>query len=122
MKIVYHLYINNHYFYVSQSEIKEDTENKQITLNITPFTDINAGILTDDFLTPPNIITIQEREFSPRLEDRMSFYLLVNPQLINNSLDDKGNTTLVISYSRFIRTDCPESTIRDLKLDSLLQS
>ena len=119
MKIVYHLYINNHYFYVSQSEIKEDTENKQITLNITPFTDINAGILTDDFLTPPNIITIQEREFSPNL-GRMSFYLLVNPQLINNSLDDNGNATLVISYSRFIRTDCLESTIRDLKLEELI--
>lgn len=120
MKIVYHLYINNHYFYVSQSEIKEDTENKQITLNITPFTDINAGVLIDDFLTPPNIITIQERQFSPRLEDRMSFYLLVNPQLINNSIEDKGNIILVISYSRFIKTDCMEATIRDLKLEELI--
>ena len=120
MKIVYHLYINNHYFYVSQSEIKEDTENKKITLNITPFTDINSGTLIDDFLTPPNIITIQEREFSPRLEDRMSFYLLVNPQLINNSLDDNGNTILVISYSKFIKTDCMEAAIRDLKLEELI--
>ena len=123
MKVVHHLYINRFYFFIREKEIKEDVENNRITLSINPSTDSNKDMLFRYFENDPQMVTIQEREFSPNL-GRMSFYILVNPKLIHNSLEDNGklNTriTLVISYNKFIKTDCVESTIRDLKLEELI--
>lgn len=119
MKVTLHLYINRFYFFIREKEIKEDVENNRITLSINPFTDSNKDLFFRCFGNDVQMVTIQEREFSLNL-GRMSFYILVNPKLIHNELDDMGNITLVISYSKFIKTDCVESTIRDLKLEELI--
>lgn len=125
MKITRHLNIEGHYFYINEIDSLEESEDRQITVSIITFTSKNKEVLLSDLKKNLKTLSIQERKFNSDPQcgwlsiDGLLFYLLLDPK-VSSITNDSGNVVITFNFSRLVKTDNLEATLRDLKLEQLI--
>lgn len=126
MKVFYLLNVNNTKYYLTQSSceylsnLQEDSNLIQIAISITKWTDSLDKVIKEDLEHLPKLIYIEEKLHGLWISHPLYYWVIPYPKIISYEYDSLGNITLKLQFTKIVKTSNIESTIRDIKLDTLL--